>query len=333
GAALQVGQIGLLKLQAALRLQFLAACLVQLLLAGAERLLGLRQARVLLLELCLRVGAALPGRGGARGPRMKRLRKLRALLAPGGELREPLRMLAFQALARFFDVAQLRLEAGHLGVGGVERRLRGVQGVAGAVMRRARRFHARLEMAQLGVLRLELVGDLGHFERVPLALGRGVAAARMPKQVLPELQLRVVFLVARRYRGLRLELFQLRGKLAADVGEAREIAARVAEATLGFAAAFLVFRDSRRLLEEHAQLLGFRLDDARDRALLDDRVGPRTKARAEEHVGDVAAPDVRAVDVVARLAVALQDALHGDLRVLRPLSGRAPLSVVEDQLD
>src|SRR5207302_7484399 len=110
------------------------------------------------------------------------------------------------------------------------------------------------------------------------ALRRGVAAARKPKQVLPELQLRVVLLVARRHRRLRLELFELRGKLGADVAEAREIAARAGEAALGLAAACLVFRDAGRLLEDHAQLLGLRLDDARDHPLLDDRVGPRTKA-------------------------------------------------------
>ena len=332
-AALQVRQIGLLELQAAFRLQQLAASLAQPLLAGAERLLGLRQARILLPELCLRLGAALPGRTGAGRPHVKRLRKLRALLAPGAQLREPLRMLALQPLARLLDMAQLGLEAGHLGVGGVERRLRGVQAVPGAVMRGARRFHARLELPQPGILRLELVADLGHLERVPLALRRGVAAARIPKQLLPELQLRVVLLVARRHSGLRLELLQLRGKLGTDVGDAREIAARAGEAALGLAAPLLVFRDAGRFLEEHAQLLGLRLDDARDDPLLHDRVGSRAKAGAEEHVGDVAAPDVRAVDVVARLAVALQDALHRDLRVLRPLSGRAPLSVVEDQLD
>ena len=51
---------------------------------------------------------------------------------------------------------------------------------------------------------------------------------------------------------------------------------------LGFAAALLVLGDARGLLEEHAQLLGLRLDDARDHALLDDRVAARAEAGAEE---------------------------------------------------
>jgi hypothetical protein len=42
---------------------------------------------------------------------------------------------------------------------------------------------------------------------------------------------------------------------------------------------------------------------------------------------------VRAVDVIARLAVALQDASHRDLGVLRPLAGGAPERVVEAELD
>src|SRR5439155_13873112 len=42
---------------------------------------------------------------------------------------------------------------------------------------------------------------------------------------------------------------------------------------------------------------------------------------------------VRAIDVVARLAVALQDALHRDLGVLRPLSGGAAERIVERELD
>ena len=66
-----------------------------------------------------------------------------------------------------------------------------------------------------------------------------------------------------------------------------------ASAVLGLAAALLVLGDARGLLEEHAQLLGLGLDDARDHALLDDRVGARPEARAEEDVGDVAPAHVR----------------------------------------
>ena len=131
-----------------------------------------------------------------------------------------------------------------------------------------------------------------------LALGGGIAPAQEPEKVLLELKLRLVLLVARRHLGLRFQLFQLSAELEADVGDARQVLARIGEAVLGLAAALLVARDARGLLEEHAQLLGLRLDDARDHALLDDRVGARPESGAEEHVGDVAPAHGRAVDVV-----------------------------------
>ena len=129
------------------------------------------------------------------------------------------------------------------------------------------------------------------------------------------------------------QLLDLRLELAADVVDARQVLARVGEAVLGLAAALLVLRDAGRLLEEDAQLLGLRLDHPRDHALLDDRVGPRPEAGAEEDVVDVAAADLGVVDVVGRLAVALQDALHRDLGVLRPLAGGLAEAVVERELD
>jgi hypothetical protein len=166
-----------------------------------------------------------------------------------------------------------------------------------------------------------------------LALCRGIAPAHIPKKMLLELQIVLQLLIAGRDLRLRIELFDLRAELGADVGDPRQVLARVCETGLGLLAPLLVFRDARRLLEEHAQLFGLRLDDARNHALLDDRVGARPEAGAEEHIGDVASANVRAVDVVVRLAVALQDALHRDFSVLRPLAGGAPERVVEAELD
>ena len=112
-----------------------------------------------------------------------------------------------------------------------------------------------------------------------------------------------------------------------------EILARVGEPALGFPAALLVLRYAGRLLEEDAQLLGLRLDDARDHPLLDDRVGARTEAGAEEEIVDVAAANRNVVDVVRRIAVARQHPLDRQLRVLAPLAADAALAVVEVQLD
>ena len=67
------------------------------------------------------------------------------------------------------------------------------------------------------------------------------------------------------------------------------------DARFGFLAALLVLRDAGRLFEMIAQLFRRRFDDLADHALLDDRVAARTKAGAEEHVGDIAASAANAV--------------------------------------
>ena len=323
GRPLQMRAVCLLELQAALGLHEQAARLGELLLRGAERLLRLGQARVFGFQFFLGRNYPLLGASGACGPHVQCLGKLRALLAPGDELRAALGVLALEARACLLCVAQLRFMARHLGVRGIERALRRVHRIARLVVRRARRLEPRFQVARLRVLGFELVGDTRHFGGMALALGTGVAPAQIPQEMLLELQVVLQLLVARRDLRLRVELLDLRAELQANVGDAREVLARVGEARLSLAAPFLVLGDARRLLEEHAQLLGLRLDHARDHALLDDGVSARAQPSAEEHVGDVAPAYVRAVDVVARLAVALQDALHRDFRVLRPLTRRA----------
>src|SRR5258706_15993088 len=116
-----------------------------------------------------------------------------------------------------------------------------------------------------------------------LALGAGVAPAQVPEQLLLQAQVGLELLVARRDLRLRLELLELRPELEANVADARQVLARVRQAVLGLAPALLVLGDARGLLEEDAQLLGLGLDDARDHALLDDRVGARTEPGAKEH--------------------------------------------------
>ena len=123
--------------------------------------------------------------------------------------------------------------------------------------------------------------------------------------------LRARFLVAVFGRELRLrfQLGELRGKLAADVFDAGQVLARVGEPGLGLAAALLVLGHAGGFLEEHTQLVGLGLDHARNHPLLDDRVGARPEAGAEEQIVDVAAADRNVVDVVDGVAVAREHPL------------------------
>ena len=242
-------------------------------------------------------------------------------------------MLVLEPRAGLFRMPQLRLVASHLGVRAIERALGGVHRVARLIVRCARRLQAALQAARLGVLGLELVANSRHLRGMLFAFRRGIAAAQVPEEMLLELQIVLQILVASGDLRLGIELLNLRAELEADIGDPREVLARVGEAGLGFLAALLVLRDAGGFLEEDPQLFGLRLDDPRDHPLLDDGVGARPEARAKEHVGDVAAAHVHAVDVVARLAVALDDALDGDFGVLRPLAGRPAKGIVEAELD
>src|SRR5207237_5700875 len=68
-------------------------------------------------------------------------------------------------------------------------------------------------------------------------------------------------------------------------------------------------------------------------SLLDDRVGTRAEARAEEEIVDIASPDRDVVDVVAGIAVAREQPLDRQLRILTPLPADPSFAVVEEELD
>ncbi len=194
-------------------------------------------------------------------------------------------------------------------------------------------FQPAFDVAQPGGLRFQfgarLLGGLREFR----ALGFGLELLHQPEQTLggvaPGFQLTVLF----RHFGLRAQMHQLLFQFLQDIADAQQVVARVADAQFRLTAAVAVFGDAGSLLEEDAQLLRFGLDDARDHALLDDRIGARPQAGAEEDVGDILAPHMLIVDVVCGFAVALQYAFDRDLGVAGPLAVCLAQRVVEDQLD
>jgi hypothetical protein len=298
-----------------------------------HRLLALGQRRI---RRALVVAGALPRRKRVLDRLRDRcaIRGERRFLAPEradllGQLRDLLGDPGF-ALAR---ESELLLEARHLGIGFVERALPLVQRIARGVMIGAQRFELRLGGPHLGLDALERHREVRHRRRVPLARVRRVLLLREPQQVLDELEARLVLAELGRDLRLRVELLELRAELDANVLDPGEILVRLGEPCLGFLAPLLVLGDAGRLLEEHAQLLGLRLDHARDHPLLDDRVRARAEARAEEEVVDVPAADRNVVDVVRRILVARQHPLDGELGVLAPLPADATRGVVEVELD
>ena len=258
-------------------------------------------------------------RGLLAGKRADRLVELRDLLCDAGLV-----------LAR---ERELLLQASDFSVGRVVPALLLVQGVAGRVVLAAQRLEPRLRGAHVGEERVERDGQRGDLGRATLLRAERFLLLAVPQHLLRLFEARLVLAVLRRHLRLLGEARQLVPELDPDVLDAREVLARIGQPSLGLLAAFLVLRHAGGFLEEDAELLGLRLDDARDHSLLDDRVGTRPEAGTEEEVVDVAAADRDVVDVVRRIAVARQHALDRELGVLAPLPANAALAVVEMQLD
>ena len=149
----------------------------------------------------------------------------------------------------------------------------------------------RLGGSQLVTLDVEPVargGDLA-FE-IAAALGRN-RQFEQPQAFLEALE-------ARGLLGLALERRDLAAQLAQHVGDAQQVLLGGVELALRFLAARLVLADAGGLFEQRAPILGLRRHDARDLALLDDRVAARADAGVAEEVEHVAQAAGRLVDQV-----------------------------------
>ena len=145
-----------------------------------------------------------------------------------------------------------------------------------------------------------------------------------------------LFLVAPvAFGGLRLavEVLDLLLNLVEHIQQAIEILFRVLDAVRGLATALLVLGDTRGLLDEDTHLLGLGLDQARNHALLDNRVAARPEARAEKYARDVFTAALGAIQEVAGDAISGHFAANRDLGVFGVLAFERRLAVVEQQLD
>ena len=174
------------------------------------------------------------------------------------------------------------LDPRHLGAGLVIAALNRVQriGLGGLVCANA--LDLRFGLAQIREHRLH---------RGLAARSRGVAHPGFQIETLQAqrqqlgVQLALLFLerlIAARGGRLTLQVANLLFHFFAQIVQAIQILARVADAAFGFAAPLLVARDARRFFQEGAQVIGPRLDDPRNHALLDDGVAARAQVRCRE---------------------------------------------------
>ena len=244
-----------------------------------------------------------------------------------------LAQVILQLTQTLLAVLNALLDPGDITAHRVETALHLIEALGQLVMPVAQTLDAGIGTALLGHQRLE-----GHF----LIADHRLTVADLLVQRLPpergqlglELTLLgLVFLIFLGGLGLTMQAFELALQLLAQVGQARQVLVGAADAALGLAAALLVLGDTGGFLDEVAQILGLGLDQLADHALLDDRVAARPEARAEEDVGNVAAPALGAVEEIGVLSVAGHPAADGDFGKGRVLAHQRVVAVVEDQLD
>ena len=146
-------------------------------------------------------------------------------------------------------------------------------------MAAASRFQLTFYFAQARGLRLHLDTRLTDILRITVAQQRRFLFFDQPEQMLRGIAPGFQFPILPRHLRLCTQPFQLRIHFQQDIADAQQIIARIIQAQRRLAATLTITRHPRRLLQKHPQLFWFGFDNARNHALLDDRVGARPQPR------------------------------------------------------
>ena len=118
-----------------------------------------------------------------------------------------------------------------------------------------------------------------------------------------------------------------------QIGHAAEIVARVRQALFGLTTPFAVARDTSRFLQKATQILGARLQDARDHALTNNGVRAGAQPRSHKQVVHIATANALMIDLINALTIAAENSSHGKLRICGPWPPEASAGVFEQELN
>ena len=130
--------------------------------------------------------------------------------------------------------------------------------------------------------------------------------------------------------GLALQVANLLVDLIPQILQARQILAGIGNARLGLPAPLFIERDARCLLDKGTHVFAACLDNARDHALLDDRVAAGAKPGAKEQLRDVAPAAAAAID---EIAIARNQALERDFGIAGVGTADLAIGVIKQQFD
>ena len=159
--------------------------------------------------------------------------------------------------------------------------------------------------------------------------GLGGDPAQVKEQRLSTAHLLGNRAIAHGLLGLRLERGNLRGELTDDVFDPREILLGGLEPQLSLVTPGMQPGNSRRLFQDPAPLIGFRLNDLADAALVHQGGRARTRGGVGKQHGDVAGADFAAVDAECRPLFAHDPARDFEgLRIVEG-GGRRAVAVID----
>ncbi len=258
-----------------------------------------------------------------------------------GKLTRALGLLGFALLlgpnagverrASLLHMLQALLDASDLGASRIHCRLTRTELIGGANLRLPQSLDIGFERAHLRHLCLNRGLGGGGLDLSGPCLLAGQIRPQTHQRGLHRLQLGRQIAIALSGSGLCGQTGDLLIEPAQDVLDAVEVDAGVAQPALGFLPALAVARHAGGFFEEVAQLLGTRLDNAVDHALLDDAVGAGAHASAQKQVANITLAHREVVDEELRVTVALEHPTHRNLGKRLPLPGRPSLAVVEQQ--
>ena len=186
--------------------------------------------------------------------------------------------------------------------------------LASAAAKAASRSAARSRISAL---------DLGQ----PLAQPPPVDQADLRAELLQPIG---VFLVPPRLAGLGPHAAQAAFHLVDDVRQAQQVLFHPLQPPQGLELLELEAADAGGLFEDHAAVLGRRLQEHVDLALLDHAIGLRAQARARQQIADVAQPAGIVIDQILALAATIDPPRDLDLR---RIDGQKAAGVVQRERD
>ena len=274
------------------------------------------------LQRLLLGGEPVERRLGIGRQRMLARKVGRKLLEPAVELADPFLGAGLLALERFARGEQALQRRGGLGLRLAQRRQTG----GGVGLARGR----------LRVLAGARGNDADGLVLGPLRvaeLGLGADPAQVEQQRFGPAHLTGNIAVAHRLPRLGLERGDLRGKLADDVLDPYQIVLGGLQPQLRLVTARMQSGNAGSLFEDAAALVGPRLDDLADAALMHQRRRPRTGRGVGEQHGDVARAHLAAIDAEDRALLA-HDAARDFERVgIVERRGRRAVAVVDHDGD